>query len=137
MVMAASSRQSNAEAGAITDADTTAAVDGISDTDVVWNSGGYPSQWIEIDLGTPSTLTGLRLIVAQHPAGETHHRVLGRADESGPGTLIHEFIGSTADPDELSVTLDPAIPNTRFVRIETVSSPSFVAWREVELLGRR
>ncbi len=118
------------------DGPPTAAVDGTWDTELIWNSGDFATQWIEVDLGAPSTITGVRLHVAQFPAGQTHHRVFGRAAESGPEVLLHEFVGVTADPGILEATLEPAVPGIRFVRVETLTSPSFVAWREVEVLGR-
>jgi hypothetical protein len=114
-----------------------AAVDGISNVDRIWNSGADAPGWIRVDLGGPSTITGLRLTVAQYPAGDTRHRVLGRADEASEAILLHEFAGPTADKDVLEVTLDPPVGNIRFVTVETITSSSFVAWREIEVLGRR
>jgi hypothetical protein len=119
------------------DAPPAAAVDGTWDTDLVWNAGDLPPQWIEVDLGDPATITGLRLVVAQYPSGQTLHRVTGRANDDGPEVSLHVFEEPTADAGVLAVTLDPPVPGIRFVRIETVASPSYVAWREIEVLGRR
>ena len=118
------------------DSPATAAVDGTWDTDLVWNAGDLPPQWIEVDLGDPATITGLRLVVAQYPPGQTRHRVTGRATDDGPEVPLHVFEEATADAGVLAVTLDPPVPRIRFVRIETVASPSYVAWREIEVLGR-
>ena len=111
------------------------AFDGIGDADAIWSAGGGPPQWIEVDLGSPIAIAGVRLVVAQFPNGPTRHRVLGRDAPAAPGTLLHEFTGSTTDQDVLVAAFDPPIAPVRFVRVETVESPSDVAWREIEILG--
>jgi predicted amidohydrolase YtcJ len=110
------------------------AVDGLPKSDDVWNAGGGPPQWIEIDLGTPVAVAAVRLVVAQFPAGPTRHRVRAGA-AAGAGELVHEFTGSTTDQDVLTAVFDPPIPGVRFVRVETIESPSDVAWREIEVLS--
>jgi hypothetical protein len=89
--------------------------------------GGHPPQWIEVDLGGAYRVTEIRLLVSQSPAGATRHRVLVRGPEGGPGTLVHEFSGDTADGDWLEFVPEAALENVRYVRVETVSSPSW--WR--------
>jgi hypothetical protein len=49
--------------------------------------------------------------------------------------LRQELSGPTRDAQVLEATAGAPWPNVRYVRIETVSSVSFVAWREVEVLG--
>ncbi|HEX6033466.1 MAG TPA: amidohydrolase family protein, partial [Anaerolineales bacterium] len=39
------------------------------DLETIWNAGSGPEQWIQIDLGKPTTITGIRLHVSQYPAG--------------------------------------------------------------------
>jgi hypothetical protein len=75
----------------------------------------------------------VRLSISQYPAGETEHRIYGRSAPGGPLTLLETLRGPTTDPDVLDVT--PATPwaQIRFLRIETVASPSDVAWREIEV----
>jgi predicted amidohydrolase YtcJ len=109
-------------------------IDGSMDS--AWNAGHHPPQWIEIDLGGPATIEAIRLVVAQDPAGATHHRIIGSAPSS-KATILKEIAGTTKDGDVLAVT--PATPWTglRIIRIETVKSPSWVAWREIEIIGRR
>jgi predicted amidohydrolase YtcJ len=111
------------------------AVDGLVEADDVWNAGGGPPQWIEIDIGTAVPIAAVRLVAAQFPAGPTRHLVLGRASAAAAAVLLHEFSGTTADQDVLSAAFDPAIDGIRFVRVETVESPSDVAWREIEILS--
>lgn len=50
---------------------------------------------------------------------------------------VSDLRGNTADGDVLTVSLDSATgAGVRYVRIETVDSPSWVAWREVRVFGR-
>lgn len=108
------------------------AVDG--DNASQWGAGGDAVQWIEIDLGVPRAVQAVRLLVAQYPAGETRHRVYVAGPDRGFSTLT-EFAGSTADGDWLEFTLDTPQPGIQFVRVETLHSPSWVAWREIEVIG--
>jgi F5/8 type C domain len=108
------------------------AVDGLFDT--WWGSGGPPSQWIQIDLGAPAAVARIRLTVSQDPSGETAHRVLGW----GPGEeprLLHEFAEETVGDQLLEHAPPDPWQGIQFVRIETVASPSWVSWREIELLA--
>ena len=77
------------------------AVDGNPET--WWGAGAPPAQWIEIDLGTPSAIAGIRLRVSQSPAGPTDHRILVKGPDTGEQfVLVHEFKGVTTDLDELT-----------------------------------
>ncbi|NOY99181.1 MAG: amidohydrolase family protein [Chloroflexi bacterium] len=100
------------------------------DVDTVWNSGDDAPQWIAIDLGAPTTVTGIRLTVAQYPNGYTVHRVLGKGTE-GDYQLLYEFAGETQDGDVLVYTPPEPWRDIRFVKIETTESPSWAAWKEI------
>ena len=108
------------------------AFDGAPDT--AWNSGGFPVAWIEIDLGRNVALGSIRLLPAQTPGvAETVHRVYGRPDGKTAEVLLHEFRGVTSAGIWISSALDPALP-VRYLRIETVTSPSWVSWSEIEII---
>jgi hypothetical protein len=108
------------------------AFDGVTDT--AWNSGGFPVAWIEIDLGKNVALGSIRLLPAQTPrVAETVHRVYGRADGKTAEVLLHEFRGVTSAGVWISSALNPAKP-VRYLRIETVTSPSWVSWSEIEII---
>ncbi len=121
--------------GQTSDGAAALAVDG--DPSTAWNSGGFPAQWIDIDLGAPATVRQVRLRVAQSPPiGNTVHVVLGR----GPGTggeevLLGVFERQTVDNTWIAVK--PAEPPAGIdhVRVFTEDSPSLVAWFEIEVLG--
>jgi hypothetical protein len=105
-----------------------AAVDGLVDT--VWGSGGFPPAWIEIDLGRDATVAEIRLLPAQSPTGGTVHRISGRADGETSDVLLDELRLVTRDGIWISTGLDPPRP-LRYVRVETVESPSWVGWFEI------
>jgi len=109
------------------------AVDGLFET--LWGSGYDAPQWIEIDLGKPSTVTGIRLSVAQYPQGFTDHQVWVRG-VTGSLVLAFEFKGETVDDQLLETTFNVPLNDIQFIRIVTTQSPSWVAWKEVEIFGK-
>jgi hypothetical protein len=112
------------------------AVDGRIGT--LWNSGGYPSQWIEVDLQRPTRIAKVQLVGTDRPDGGVF-LVLGK----GPGTngayrLLHEFKGPAADREALVFTPNKPWRGIRYVRVVTpqVSAPvGWVAWREIGVLA--
>lgn len=107
------------------------AVDG--DLGTLWNSGGGPTQWIEIDLGREYNIIRIELTPSQFPAGETVHRILA----AGSGlqfSEIHEFKDFTTDGQALIFSPSDPIRGVQFIRVETTVSPSWVAWREIEVI---
>jgi hypothetical protein len=107
------------------------AFDGSIDT--LWNSGGGPEQWIQIDLGEARTISSIRLTVAQFPEGETVHQIWVGIDANNM-TLVHEFSGVTQEFDILEFAPTARLENIQFIKIVTTQSPSWVAWREIEVI---
>jgi hypothetical protein len=106
----------------------------VDDSNAQWGAGADPPQWVEIDLGAPATVQTIRLKVAQYPDGNTVHQVwVGGSDHQL--TLAHEFRGATHDAQVLVFTPDAPLSEIRYVRVMTVSSPSWVAWKEIEIIG--
>jgi len=116
----------------IPDGDPSEAVDG--DVDTLWNAGAGPPAWIEIDLGAARAVAEIRLVVSQYPAGETRHQVSCGTVAGGPRTVAATLSGTTHDTDVLDLRL-PSAMSCRYLRIDTLESPSWVAWREIEILG--
>ena len=108
------------------------AIDGNSSTS--WGSGAGAPQWIEIDLGSPHNLAAIRLQVSMYPNGDTDHRLLVRGP-SGSFQLAHEFVGSTTDQQWLEYRPATPLKNIQFIRVETVRSPSWVSWFEIEAIA--
>jgi hypothetical protein len=109
------------------------AVDNAPET--IWSSGAGSVQWIEIDLGKPSTITAIRLTVSQYPAGGTTHQVWVRGP-TGSLEMVHSFKGNTTDGQILEFTPGSPLEGIQVIRIVTTSSPSWVAWREIEVMGK-
>jgi hypothetical protein len=107
------------------------AVDGLIDT--LWNAGGPPGGWIEIDLGAVFDVAMLRLVVAQTPSGRAVHKIWGKATSGASLTELHELDATTSDGQVAEIT--PAGPWTgvRYLRIETIWGPSWPAWREIQV----
>ena len=108
------------------------AIDG--DPETSWTSGVYPVQWLEVTFDRFYLVDRIEMVVAQSPAGETSHQIwIGEA--SGTSTKLHEYIDvPTSDGQTLSLPLDPPLVLNQ-VSILTTKSPSWVAWREVRVLG--
>lgn len=107
------------------------AVDG--DAGTVWSAEDFPAQWIEVELDGPSAIAAIRLIPSQFPAGPTRHRVLGRGPDTGGFRVLGVLEGETADGTLLEIT-GPWI-GIATIRVETDASPSWVAWREIEVVS--
>ncbi len=110
------------------------AVDGNPGT--IWNSGANAPQWIQIDLGMLATITQIRLTIAQSPDGRTIHDIFLGSSPSNM-TLIHHFDGDTSDNQTLEFNLLFPLPGIRFIKVLTSESPSWVAWKEIEINGEK
>src|SRR5262249_41487899 len=95
-----------------------------------WNARAFQPQSIDLDLGQAQSLARIQLVVSQSPPGYTTHTVYGGPTLSSL-TALHTFSQNTQEGDRLT-TLGP-FPNVRFLRIATTSSPSWVAWHEVNV----
>ncbi|HEV8251431.1 MAG TPA: discoidin domain-containing protein [Gaiellaceae bacterium] len=109
-----------------------AAIDG--DATTRWGAGQFAPQWIEIDLGAPVAIGAVRLGVDQFPDGETVHAVLGRPP-GGSYRELHVFQGRTTNGELLEYVPPAPWEEIRYLRIETRASPSWVAWREIEVFA--
>jgi hypothetical protein len=100
-----------------------------------WSAGDRPlPQWIEADLGRPTTIEGVRLLTSQPIDGATSHRVTGRTAD-GKEIVLAEFDGTTADNQWLAKTMAKPVADIRYVRVTTATSPFLAAWREIEILS--
>jgi hypothetical protein len=100
-----------------------------------WGAGAPPVQWLEVDLQGTYRITEIRLQVAQYPQGDTVHRVQVRATSGSDYITVHEFSGSTSENEWLTFTPHAPLENVAQIRIQTISSPSWVAWKEVQVFG--
>ena len=94
-----------------------------------WNSGGFAPGWIQLDLGQPTTITRVRLLTAQNPPGPTSHQILGGLTPDSL-TPLGALDGDTADSQWLELQVKGHV---RYLKVETLKSPSWVAWGEIEV----
>ncbi len=122
-------------ASAVAEGAAANAVDGSVGT--AWLSGSDPPQWIEVDLQQPATIGAVRLVVAQYPAeAATTHRVWTKGPGSGDAYVLRETLaGTTRDGQTLESRAGAPWAGVRFVRVETTQSPSWVAWKEIQVLA--
>jgi len=116
---------------ALSDQPAANAVDG---TGAQWGAGASPKQWIEIDLGDLYSVREIRLMVGQYPEGPTTHQ-LYVGSTTGNLQLVHTFDQATEEDQILVYQPDTPLTDIRFVRITTISSPSWVAWKEIEVIA--
>jgi hypothetical protein len=113
-----------------------AVLDGDSGT--IWDAGSGTTQWIQLDLGTSLAVGKIRLQVAQNPAGATTHVVSAGSDPTQLrtiGTLSQvSSDGQWLELDGYDSTGD-RFGDIRYIRVTTTSSPSWVAWKEIEVYG--
>ena len=93
-----------------------------------WNAGADPFQWIEINLGSRKEISEITALVDQSPAGDTIHNVFF------DNVLSHTWNEFTSKSGLLTWTL-PSTIKAQKIRIETTTSPSWVGWYEISILG--
>jgi len=103
------------------------AVDGSEATS--WVSGADAPQWVELDLGSPVDVASITLVVDQSPPGLTVHEITAGAHDV-PGMSIAVIEDETDRGDRLRIPIDKTV---QFIRITTTTSPSWIAWAEIEI----
>ncbi len=104
------------------------------DLETAWNAGTYGPQWWEVEVDG-ATVTRIRLVVhygaTRVEESKYEVRVYYQPDEA----VLKEFSKVTKDGDIFTWTLQQAVSDVQKVRVITWSSPSWVAWDEVEIYG--
>lgn len=108
------------------------------DNGTLWSAGAFSPQWVQIDLGGIFDVGEISMTPSQSPRGETRHVIEGR----GPGTGgvfvgLGVFSGITADGDHLSLAPDAPWVGLETIRVTTTDSPSWIAWREIQVIAAR
>jgi len=99
-----------------------------------WGAGAHPIQGIEIDLGEPVAIGLIRMVTSRTPAGETRRQIwVGLTRDAL--YLLHTMEGFTSDNQGPEFKPDPPLKTVRYVRVVTRQSPSWVSWREIEVLA--
>jgi len=108
------------------------AIDG--DLESIWNSQQLAPQWFSIAFDSFYLVDRIELIVTQLPAGPTTHEIwLGSGSDTR--VLQDRLIDvHTEDGQTLEISVEPP-RRLNEVLIVTLSSPSWVGWREVRVFG--
>lgn len=108
------------------------------DLDSVWSAGSHPPQWLRVDLGAPTTISEVQLLVSQEPAGRTTHVIEVRRASGPPGfRRIGRLDGRTREGDWLVIRLKQPLRDVTSLRVRTTQGPSWVAWRELRIFETR
>ncbi|MCS4509951.1 discoidin domain-containing protein [Xylophilus ampelinus] len=100
-----------------------------NNADTLWNAGGGPTQWIDLDLGFDQRVRQVRLQVGQAPEGPTTHNIYGR-NSSDQWFYFGSISQYTFDYQWLSLDISDK-NRVRYIVVQTTSSPSWVASREI------
>jgi hypothetical protein len=103
-----------------------------------WNSGSYPTHWIEVDLLRSVAVTRVSLVAPELPAGATF-MLLGRTSTNGAFRLLHVFKGPTADLERIGYTPKRPWRGIHFLRLVVPTSHAsmpWVSWHELKVYGR-
>ena len=104
-----------------------AAITDPSPSAVYFNTGNLAPGFVEIQLPGLYTVNIICLQVAQSPNGNTLHRIYV-GTTTNPSTLVTTLNGFTSSGQWINLTYSPPLTNVRFLRVNTVTSPSWVAW---------
>ncbi len=102
------------------------AVDGNFGT--AWNAGSYAVQYIEINLLQAYWIDSITCSVGQLPNGNTVHQIYL------DGVLAHTWSQYTSSGDLLTVNFG-SLKSATTVRVTTTSSPSWIAWNEIQVFA--
>jgi len=109
------------------------------DYNTLWESGSYPTEWVEVDLGQSTSITEILLTVSQSPSpAETTHEIWTSSSSIGwntsGATRSYMFTGSTSNEDLLSAVFATSL-SAQYVQIKTTRSPSWVGWDEIQIMA--
>jgi hypothetical protein len=100
-----------------------------------WSSGMFPPAWIEVELGGSYPVDTVRAGVTMLPNGPTSHTAYGRV--AGTAHEYHRlgaWSDSTVDQQWLEFPGSES-PELESVLVESTVSPSWIGWRELEVMS--
>lgn len=96
-----------------------------------WNSGASAPQWVEIDLGDIYPVSVVNLTCSHLPNFIlTKHEISAGANKDMMIVVksIEEYTGTGGIVKAIFETID-----ARYIRVTTSHSPSYVAWKKIEV----
>ena len=103
-------------------------------TETFWNAGGYAPQWVQIDLQNNYNISSIRLNPEITPSGRTVQKISVSEDLKVWKEIDNFTENNTASGRVISRNYNNLL-NIRGIKVETTLSPSYVAWREIEVFG--
>ncbi len=105
-----------------------------------WNSGWWPKQWIQVDLGHPYQLSSIQLQVNMLPNAYAVHQVWVSnspiaSDNPGPGATDALVLSGNYTNGEFISGTFPVGTTGQYLEVLTTQSPSWVAWTEINVYG--
>ncbi len=96
-----------------------------------WNSGAFAPQWAILDLHSPKSISQLRLMSGQSPDGQVLFKItLSSEDHS---TVFELTLDRYVKAGQwINIPMLSSIANVRYIKLETIKSPSWIAWQELE-----
>ena len=92
-----------------------------------FSAGGYAPQYVQLELPGLYNISLVCLQVGQSPNGVTRHQLSVGASVSSL-SLVTDMNNYTSSGQWINLTYSPVLTNVRFLRLDTLSSPSWVAW---------
>lgn len=100
-----------------------------------WNAMASAPQFVEIDLGAEHIVRHITLNPEQTPAGMTNHQLSG-SGTNGQARILSTLHQNTISGGWITVPLtDDEGRGLRKIKVDTISSPSWVSWREIQVWG--
>jgi len=103
-------------------------------TATFWNSGGGAPKSVQIDLQNNYDISSIKLNPQMTPSGKTVQKIYVSEDLN----IWREIDNFTENNTTSGIIINRNynnLLNIRGVKVETVSSPSWVAWGEIEIFG--
>lgn len=101
---------------------------------VGFNSGGYAPQYVQLKLPGTYVVSSVHLKIRQTPNGITHHQLSVGADENSL-KIITNLTGLTKSDEWINLTFNPYLTDVGILRLNTIKSPSWVAWARFLVYG--
>lgn len=111
-----------------------AAASSDQDACTVWSSGGMPPAYVLIDLGSEQRVSGILLVPEVTPPDIEMSNVIEIADGKSSLHPVAELKGHMIDEHGILAPL-PKPMIARYIRVTTLGSPAWVAWREVSAIS--
>lgn len=100
-----------------------------------WNGGGFPSKWVELNLGQPQTISTIRMLPNQTPGGYTVNTIQVKRTAAEPYTTVRTLSMNTDGNTWVTYVSGLQLANVQYIRFTTSTSPSWVSWKEIEVYG--